>query len=187
MVKHIIFFTLKPEADKAAVIAAAQAALMPLVGKIPGLTKMEVKESFAGADFVLYSELESREALAVYANHPLHLAAKTHFFPWVQTRTAADYEVSEERMTKAVVTVVGKDRVGIIANVCTALAGFQVNVLDINQTVMQGYFTMMMVVEVSACNVPLGDLVTGMEQLGREMGLSIRVQREDIFEAMHRI
>ena len=121
MVKHIIFFTLKPEAP-----------LMPLVGKIPGLTKMEVKESFAGADFVLYSELESREALAVYADHPLHLAAKTHFFPWVQTRTAADYEVSEERMTKAVVTVVGKDRVGIIANVCTALAGFQVNVLDIN-------------------------------------------------------
>ena len=88
---------------------------------------------------------------------------------------------------KAVVTVVGQDRVGIIAHVCTALAGYQVNVLDINQTVMQGYFTMMMVVEVSACNVPLGDLVTGMDQLGREMGLSIRVQREDIFEAMHRI
>ena len=81
---------------------------------------------------------------------------------------------------KAVVTVVGKDRVGIIANVCTALAGFEVNVLDINQTVMQGYFTMMMVVEVSMCNVPL-------DELGREMGLSIRVQREDIFEAMHRI
>ena len=88
---------------------------------------------------------------------------------------------------KAVVTVVGKDRVGIIANVCTALAGFGVNVLDINQTVMQGYFTMMMVVEVSMCNVPLAELVTKMDELGREMGLSIRVQREDIFEAMHRI
>ena len=88
---------------------------------------------------------------------------------------------------KAVVTVVGKDRVGIIANVCTALAGFQVNVLHINQTVMQGYFTMMMVVEVSMCNVPLAELVTKMDELGREMGLSIRVQREDIFEAMHRI
>lgn len=88
---------------------------------------------------------------------------------------------------KAVVTVVGKDRVGIIANVCTALAGFGVNVLDINQTVMQGYFTMMMVVEVSLCNVPLAELVTKMDELGREMGLSIRVQREDIFEAMHRI
>lgn len=88
---------------------------------------------------------------------------------------------------KAVVTVVGKDRVGIIANVCTALAGFGVNVLDINQTVMQGYFTMMMVVEVTMCNVPLAELVTKMDELGRDMGLSIRVQREDIFEAMHRI
>ena len=88
---------------------------------------------------------------------------------------------------KAVVTVVGKDRVGIIASVCTALAGFDVNVLDINQTVMQGYFTMMMVVEVSMCNVPLADLVTKMDDIGKEMGLSIRVQREDIFEAMHRI
>ena len=92
-----------------------------------------------------------------------------------------------EKTMKAVVTVVGKDRVGIIANVCTALAGFGVNVLDINQTVMQGYFTMMMVVEVSMCNVPLAELVTKMDELGREMGLSIRVQREDIFEAMHRI
>ena len=88
---------------------------------------------------------------------------------------------------KAVVTVVGKDRVGIIDNVCPALAGFQVNVLDINQTVMQGYFTMMMVVEVSACNLPLAELVTKMDERGKEMGLSIRVQREDIFEAMHRI
>lgn len=88
---------------------------------------------------------------------------------------------------KAVVTVVGKDRVGIIANVCTALAGFQVNVLDINQTVMQGYFTMMMVVEVSGCTVPLAELCKIMDAKGAEMGLSIRVQREDIFEAMHRV
>ena len=88
---------------------------------------------------------------------------------------------------KAIVTVVGKDQVGIIAGVCNTLADCQINVLDISQTIMEGYFTMMMVVEVSACNVPLSELVTGMEQLGREMGLSIRVQREDIFEAMHRI
>ncbi len=88
---------------------------------------------------------------------------------------------------KAIVTVVGKDRVGIIAGVCTALAGFNVNVLDISQTVMQGYFTMMMAAEVSACNVPLAELVTKMDEIGKEMGLSIRVQREDIFEAMHRI
>ncbi len=88
---------------------------------------------------------------------------------------------------KAIVTVVGKDRVGIIANVCTALANFQVNVLDISQTVMQGYFTMMMVTEVSMCSIPLAELVTRMDEIGKEMGLSIRVQREDIFEAMHRI
>lgn len=88
---------------------------------------------------------------------------------------------------KAVVTVVGKDRVGIMAGVCTTLAEYQVNVLDISQTVMQGYFTMMMVVDVSAANVPLAELAGQMEQLGKEMGLSIRAQREDIFEAMHRI
>ncbi len=88
---------------------------------------------------------------------------------------------------KAIVTVVGKDRVGIIAGVCVALAEFNVNVLDISQTVMQGYFTMMMATDVSACNVPLAELVTRMEAVGRDMGLSIRVQREDIFEAMHRI
>ena len=88
---------------------------------------------------------------------------------------------------KAIVTVVGKDRIGIIANVCTLLAHYQVNILDISQTVMQGYFTMMMAAEVSQCNVPLADLVTEMARIGEEMGLSIRVQREDIFQAMHRI
>ena len=88
---------------------------------------------------------------------------------------------------KAIVTVVGKDRVGIIANVCVKLAEYNVNVLDINQTVMQGYFTMMMAVDVSACKVPLAELVEIMEVLGKDMGLSIRVQREDIFEAMYRV
>lgn len=88
---------------------------------------------------------------------------------------------------KAIVTVVGKDRVGIIASVCTQLAAFNVNVLDISQTVMQGYFTMMMATEVSECNVPVAELAKRMDEIGKDMGLSIRVQREDIFEAMHRI
>ena len=88
---------------------------------------------------------------------------------------------------KAIVTVVGKDRVGIIASVCQQLASFNVNVLDISQTVMQGYFTMMMVVDTSAANLPMAELVTQLEDKGREMGLSIRLQREDIFEAMHRV
>ncbi len=88
---------------------------------------------------------------------------------------------------KAIVTVVGKDRVGIIGNVCISLANFNVNVLDISQTVMQGYLTMMMAVDVSACNIPVAELGTEMARIGDEMGLSIRVQREEIFQAMHRI
>ena len=87
----------------------------------------------------------------------------------------------------AVVTVVGKDTVGIIASVCTELANCNVNVLDISQTVMQGYFTMMMVVDVSGSNVPVAQLAQQLEEKGREMNLSIRLQREDIFEAMHRV
>ena len=88
---------------------------------------------------------------------------------------------------KAIVTVVGKDQVGIIAAVCVKLAAYDVNVLDISQTVMQNYLTMMMVVDVSGCTVPLAELVGLMEDMGKERGLSIRIQREDIFEAMHRI
>ena len=88
---------------------------------------------------------------------------------------------------RAIVTVVGKDQVGIIASVCTCLASYQINVLDIRQTVMQGYFTMMMAVDVSECTLPLAQLCEAMEKAGNDMGLSIKVQREDIFEAMHRI
>ena len=88
---------------------------------------------------------------------------------------------------KAIVTVVGKDQVGIIASVCAHLASYNINVLDISQTVMQGYFTMMMVVDVSGSNVPVAQLAQQLEEKGREMNLSIRLQREDIFEAMHRV
>ena len=88
---------------------------------------------------------------------------------------------------KAIVTVVGKDRVGIIASVCVKLAEFNVNVLDITQTVLQDYFTMMMVVDVSKCSIPVAELVELLDAQGKEMGLSIRLQREDIFEAMHKI
>ena len=88
---------------------------------------------------------------------------------------------------KAIVTVIGEDRVGIIATVCTDLAAFNVNVLDISQTVMQGYFTMMMVVEVSGATVPVAELAQKLEEKGKEMGLSIRLQREEIVQAMHRV
>ena len=88
---------------------------------------------------------------------------------------------------KAIVTVIGEDRVGIIATVCTDLASFNVNVLDISQTVMQGYFTMMMVVDVSGANCPMAELAQKLDEKGKEMGLSIRLQREEIFKAMHRV
>ena len=88
---------------------------------------------------------------------------------------------------KAIVTVVGKDQVGMIAMVCVKLAEYNVNVLDISQTVMQGYFTMMMVVEISQCSVPLDEMVEKMAELGNSRDLSIRVQREEIFDAMHRV
>ena len=88
---------------------------------------------------------------------------------------------------RAIVTVVGKDRVGIIANVCSLLSSHQVNVLDISQTVLQEYFTMIMVVDTSACPLDFAALVTELEQQGVELGLTIHAQREDIFNAMHRI
>jgi ACT domain-containing protein len=88
---------------------------------------------------------------------------------------------------KAIVTVAGKDRVGIIASVCVKLAEYNINILDISQTVLRDYFTMMMMVDVSACSIPLAELVGLLEKEGEAQGLSIRLQREDIFEAMHRI
>ena len=88
---------------------------------------------------------------------------------------------------RAIVTVIGKDRVGIIASVCKLLAQFDVNILDISQTVLQEYFTMIMLVDTAACPVPFDELNRTLSQAGTENSLSIRIQREDIFEAMHRI
>ena len=88
---------------------------------------------------------------------------------------------------KAIVTVVGQDQVGIIAGVCNTLAAENINVLDISQTIMQGFFTMMMVVDLSACTTSFEDLSGALQSFGEERGLSIRIQREDIFDAMHKI
>ncbi len=90
-------------------------------------------------------------------------------------------------MDKAVITVVGKDTVGILARVCTYLAEKGVNILDISQTVVQDFFNMMMVVDVSASAVPFADLGAGLSRLGSGMGLEIRCQKAAIFEKMHRI
>ena len=90
-------------------------------------------------------------------------------------------------MSKAIITVVGKDTVGIIARVCTYLADNQINILDISQTVLQEYFTMVMLVDTSACSASIGEMSDLLDQAGQGQGLSIRIQREDIFNAMHRI
>ena len=88
---------------------------------------------------------------------------------------------------KAIVTVVGKDQVGIIAGVCNTLAASNINVLDISQTIMEGYFTMMMVVDLAACETPFDQLRTILKDYGEGRGLSIRIQRADIFDAMHKL
>ena len=87
----------------------------------------------------------------------------------------------------AIVTVIGNDRVGIIAAVCTLLANNQVNILDISQTILQGKFTMVMAVDIAKSALPLTELAEELRSLGESMGISIRIQREEIFDAMHRI
>ena len=88
---------------------------------------------------------------------------------------------------KAIVTVIGKDQVGITAAVCTLLAEHRINILDISQTILQDYFTMVMLVDTTDCDATIGELSDLLDQAGQERGLSIRIQREDIFNAMHRI
>lgn len=88
---------------------------------------------------------------------------------------------------RAIVTVIGKDQVGIIARVCSLLSEQGINVLDISQTILQEYFTMIMLVDAGASKVPFAELVKLLENEGKEKGLTIHVQREDIFNAMHRI
>ena len=88
---------------------------------------------------------------------------------------------------KAIVTVIVKDQVGITAAVCSLLAQHSINILDISQTILQEYFTMVMLVDAGACDIPFGQLAALLEQEGREQNLDIRAQREDIFNAMHRI
>lgn len=88
---------------------------------------------------------------------------------------------------RAFVTVIGHDRVGIIARVCTLLADRAVNILDISQTILQDNFTMVMLVDATSCNISFEELATELRELGADMELSVRIQREEIFNAMHRI
>lgn len=90
-------------------------------------------------------------------------------------------------MDKTIITVVGKDTVGIIAKVCTYLADTGVNVLDISQTIVSGYFNMMMIVDMTTASKSFAEISNEMDELGTEIGVSIKCQREEIFEKMHRI
>ena len=90
-------------------------------------------------------------------------------------------------MKKTIITVVGKDTVGIIARVCTYLADNQINILDISQTIVDGYFNMMAIVDVTNTDKEIQDVAKELEELGRTIGVSIHCQREEIFEKMHRL
>ncbi|GAA4298877.1 ACT domain-containing protein [Anaerocolumna aminovalerica] len=90
-------------------------------------------------------------------------------------------------MKKTIITVVGKDKVGIIANICTYLANNRVNILDISQTIVQGYFNMMMIVDSNNSPKNFEQLATELEQIGEEIGVIIKTQHEDIFNKMHRL
>ena len=90
-------------------------------------------------------------------------------------------------MKKTIITVVGKDTVGIIAKVCAYLAEKQINILDTSQTIVSGYFNMMMVVDRTNATNSFGDMADEMEKVGEEIGVVIKCQREEIFDKMHRI
>lgn len=88
---------------------------------------------------------------------------------------------------RAIVSVFSKDRIGIIADVCSLMAGMNVNILDLSQTVMENNFTMVMLVDTGTSALSFEDIRQKLHDTGEEQGLFIRIQREDIFDAMHRI
>ena len=88
---------------------------------------------------------------------------------------------------KVIITVVGKDTIGIIAKVCTYLSENMANVLDISQTIVSGYFNMMMIVDIAMMTKSFGECKKDLEELGEQIGVSVKCQREEIFEKMHRI
>ena len=90
-------------------------------------------------------------------------------------------------MKKTIITVVGKDSVGIIAKVCTYLAESNVNILDISQTIVSEYFNMMMIVDTNNANKAFDELASELAKLGEDIGVNIKCQREEIFSKMHRI
>lgn len=94
---------------------------------------------------------------------------------------------TKQQQERAIVTVMGKDKVGIIATVSTTLSANTVNILDISQTILADFFTMIMVVDIANSNISLQELQQVLQEKGDEIGVQINVQHEDIFKFMHRI
>jgi ACT domain-containing protein len=90
-------------------------------------------------------------------------------------------------LSRAIVTIIGSDRVGIIAGIANVLADLNVNILDISQSVIREYFTMIMMVDVSGATVTFEELRKALSDKGDQLGVKVEIQREEIFQAMHRI
>ena len=88
---------------------------------------------------------------------------------------------------RVIITVVGKDTVGIIARICTYLSEHQINILDISQTIVQEFFDMIMIVDTARCDRAYSELADDLEKVGKEVGVDVRCQSEEIFDMMHRI
>lgn len=136
---------------------------------------MEVKPSIIGVDIIFmqgyntsYMKFEDRAVILNCSSILIINLGEVHFM-------------------RAVITVIGKDKVGIIAAISNVLAECNVNILDISQTTMQDVFTMIMLVDIGGLNIDFSELSGRLEKKGEEIGLSVRIQHEDIFNSMHRI
>ena len=92
-----------------------------------------------------------------------------------------------QQVSKVIITVVGKDCVGIMARVCTYLADHRININDISQTIVSGYFNMMMIADMSDSTLDFENVEAGLEEIGDQIGVRIKLQREEIFNMMHRV
>lgn len=136
---------------------------------------MEVKPFIIGVDIIFmqgyntsYMKFEDRAVILICSSILIINLGEVHFM-------------------RAVITVIGKDKVGIIAAISNVLAECNVNILDISQTTMQDVFTMIMLVDIDGLNIDFSELSGRLEKKGEEIGLSVRIQHEDIFNSMHRI
>jgi ACT domain-containing protein len=100
---------------------------------------------------------------------------------------SGDFRVERISVSRAILTIIGSDRVGIIAGIANVLSDVNVNILDISQSVIREYFTMIMMVDVSAASVSFEEVRKALDEKGKQLGVKVEIQREEIFQAMHRI